>query len=789
MTSGMNAEGGGAALPLGDRYRAIHQLGEGRFGPTYLAEDMAEDANTNANAEEANAEEANAESVNRTHERCVVKPFVPPIEDKTLLEQARSLFEQNAGVLYELGHKQLPEFRRLLQVEDANGGRLFFVRDYVDGSTYQQLLQARQRSGGRFNETEITQLLYDLLPVLSYLHTMGIAHGDISPSNIVLRHADGLPVLVDLGYIKAMTAAVRERLSLEGSGSISTQIGKVGYIPQEQLDTGRAEATSDLYALAASLLVLATGQDPQQLYNSAQGIWKGFDLLSPRLGAILEKMLAVHPAQRFQTTDEVLAALQGDQESQMTAGSFTEADAGAVNGAALYETGASDASSNEPQVSVVYDDDVIVPMTTVGAHAVRPEEVSSTYMTHGKDDHEPPSDDEIRDQDASRQAILPLLILLGVLATLLGLAWLRSALSSPRNSGGSPAALTSGGATIQGPYSPEEAARRQEIRNRQTAIGLGENTFERLVDRLFYDQYPSLETSGPNGGRKALTSAPEDEPLRIRWENTALSLLDALEGNFSQRSVERIGEYSESDRARWESQVNDVDVSERSLYDLTDTKFSTLFPDQVGRDFSQRPTGQLYYAIADDTAQEIASGSLRENVQFAEGAYSQLLDDRLGAGGGQVYTLQLTAGQLLRLNLNASGESTLISIYPPPSGTEERPAIIADSEQKTWSGEVTQTGIYEVVVVNQSTAAIDYQLTLSVDNVSSSPPVAPEEEDLPPVSDNEPPVSDGEESPTDSAEDGTSRSESGSETTGSGNGSETGGENADSGDSDSTRAE
>ncbi|MGB3573359.1 MAG: hypothetical protein WBA01_15050, partial [Phormidesmis sp.] len=483
--------------------------------------------------------------------------------------------------------------------------------------------------------------------------------------------------------------------------------------------------------------------------------------LSPRLGAILEKMLAVHPSQRFQSTDEVFAALQGTQANQTIAdqtiaNSLNEAGPSAVNGAAFYDTDApTDAA--EPDVIVVYDDDVVVPMTAVGAHAIRPDEVSSTYMTHGDSDIPESAEDELTDQRASRQAILPLLILLAVFATLLGLAWLRSSLFSPRDSGGPSPALNSGSSPLQGPYSPEEAARRSEIRSRQEATGLGENTFERLVDRLFYDQYPALETSGPNGGRKALTSAPEDEPLRIRWENIALNLLDALEGDFSQRSLEKVGEYGESDRARWQSQVNGVNISTRSLYDLTDAKFATLFPQQTGRNFLQQPTGQLYYAIADDTAQDIASGSLRENVQFAEGAYSQSLDGRLGAGGGQVYTMQLTAGQLLRLNLNASGESTLISIYPPPSATEERPAIIDDSEQKTWSGEVTQTGIYEVTIVNQSTAAVDYQLTLSVDNVSSNPVVAPEEEDLPPVPADE-------ESPTDSTEAETSQSEDEGET-------------------------
>ena len=97
-----------------------------------------------------------------------------------------------------------------------------------------------------------------------------------------------------------------------------------------------------------------------------------------------------------------------------------------------------------------------------------------------------------------------------------------------------------------------------------------------------------------------------------------------------------------------------------------------------------------------------------------------------------MYLLELTAGQLLRLNIEAPADSTLLSLYLPES-TEDNSAVFSDSEQTTWSGSIARSGFYELVVVNTSAKPIDYQLAASVDNVTISPPIAPDGEELPPI--------------------------------------------------------
>ncbi|MEM8717457.1 MAG: serine/threonine-protein kinase, partial [Cyanobacteria bacterium P01_G01_bin.4] len=498
MNSGANSDGRSDAVsPLGDRYKVVRELGRGGFGQTYLAENLS-----------------------RHHELCVVKEFVPRLEDKAMVEKAKALFSREANVLYQLNHKQIPEFHELLEVETADSGRLFLVQEYVEGPTFQQLLQQRQNAGGSFRESEVTQLLYDLLPVLSYIHSLGIIHRDISPENLISRREDGLPALIDFGSLKEMAAGVRSQLSIEGVGPAVTRIGKVGYVPPEQLSSGSADPTSDLYGLAATLLVLANGKDPQTLHDTFHGTWSGFDVLSPKLGAILEKMLQPEPANRFQSADEVLAALSSNEADQGYPAVGNSAIYPPVNPMEPVDTMPQTVFDEHMHSEAIAYEDTVVPLSEVSGQPDEPE-ISSTYETTLAESsvHEPDIEEELERRD-ERQALIPLLIMLGTLGTLLLFAWFRLRRPAAPIVAEPPRPNVSETVSDTGGFSLEETERKREIRDRREVLGLGENTFTRLVDQLFYAKYPDLLTSGPNGGRKALTTAPEDEPLRIRWDET-----------------------------------------------------------------------------------------------------------------------------------------------------------------------------------------------------------------------------------------------------------------------------
>jgi serine/threonine-protein kinase len=192
-------------LILDERYRVVRQLGQGGFGRTYLAQDL-----------------------HRFDELCVLKEFAPQVQGSYALQKAEELFEREAGVLYKLQHPQIPKFRELFQVKQEGEGLLFLVQDYVDGQTYHALLDARKRQGLRFNEAEVMQLLLKLLPVLEYIHALGVVHRDISPDNLILRSTDGLPVLIDFGGVKQVAATVIYQLKASAAGALPRDPDSLG---------------------------------------------------------------------------------------------------------------------------------------------------------------------------------------------------------------------------------------------------------------------------------------------------------------------------------------------------------------------------------------------------------------------------------------------------------------------------------------------------------------------------------------------------------------------------------
>ncbi len=266
---------------LQNRYRLVQILGQGGFGRTYLAEDQS-----------------------RFNELCAIKEFSTTQSDPTVLAKARELFQREAATLYQLQHPQVPQF----QASFAEGERLFLVQDYVEGKTFLDLLNEQKTYGRSLTEPAVKQLLMSLLPVLAYIHSKGIIHRDISPDNIILRQSDSLPVLIDFGVVKEIAT----RLISGKTVNVATTVGKLGYAPSEQVQSGRAYPSSDLYSLAVTAIVLLTGREPQDLYDDVQLTWnwQQWVQVDENLARVLDKMLSYRPGDRFQNATDVLQALQ-----------------------------------------------------------------------------------------------------------------------------------------------------------------------------------------------------------------------------------------------------------------------------------------------------------------------------------------------------------------------------------------------------------------------------------------------------------------------------------------------
>ncbi|MEG4241802.1 serine/threonine-protein kinase [Microcoleus sp. MON2_D6] len=626
-------------ITLNNHYRIVRELGHGGFGRTYLAEDA-----------------------HRFNEPCVLKEFAPQVHGSYALQKSEELFEREAGVLYKLQHNQIPRFRELFRVTISDRGYLFLVQDYVPGQTYRFLLDARKRQGLRFIEAEINQLLQQILPVLEYIHSLGVIHRDISPDNLILRSSDGMPVLIDFGGVKQVAATV-ESLFAEANGTPApaTRIGKLGYAPVEQMQMGIVSPHSDLYALAATVLVLLTGKEPHQLLDShtLNWNWRSECSLSPNLSLVLDKMLAQQPSQRYSSAREVMLALSGNPPLQPPLPPAPDFGL-----------------AQPPDLSPI---PVPAPVPKLPGTPVRVAAIGNQQKM---------------------PAWKMVLFVVAVLSSMGGIGWL---------AGNSLLNLKSKLQNVSQPSNPKQQ-QEDALQDRFVKLKIDDRFYSgyvNLVDETFYAKYPEL------GGR-LLKEGDDDRQWRERWQKIGDELLDKLE-NLSSDARARLGTYDTTDIDRWKTEVNKLNLSSRALYDLADARFFYWFPQQPrDRNLIGKPIGQIWQAITADELEALQAGSTVESVEFDRLSKSKSLTGNLKPGEGKAYIARLAQNQTLRVNLQAPRKSTLLSIYTP-GRTKGARALLEDAEGLSWSGLLDDTGFYEFVVVSQASEPIAYELNLTAE--------------------------------------------------------------------------
>ena len=279
----------GMPLILGGRYLPERLLGQGGFGAAFLAVDR----------------------YSPKKAKCVIKQFQPSGNlSPQALEKAKNLFFQEAHVLEDLGreHPQIPDLYAFfpLKVKNQLTGEeeqfFYLAQEYIDGKNLEEILQQQQKP---FQESEVKNLLQELLLILKFIHENGSIHRDIKPSNI-MRDKNGRLYLLDFGAVKQATN------NPNNTQEKSTTIYSAGFAPPEQQLGNQVSAATDLYALAATCVMLLTNRDPDELYDPQKQVWNWQNYapnISADLARVFNKMLLANPLDRFQSCGEVLTAL------------------------------------------------------------------------------------------------------------------------------------------------------------------------------------------------------------------------------------------------------------------------------------------------------------------------------------------------------------------------------------------------------------------------------------------------------------------------------------------------
>lgn len=268
--------------PLGGRYQIINKLGAGGFGRTFLAEDLHLPG----------------------HPQCVVKQLKPQTSEPETLAMARRLFDTEAEVLYQLGnHDQIP--RLLAHFEDNE--EFYLAQEFIEGEP----LTKEFAKGQPWIESQVIELLQDILQVLAFVHEQQVIHRDIKPPNLIRRQGDGKIVLIDFGAVKQVSSQVVNPET--GETNLTISIGTKGYMPNEQL-AGNPRFSSDVYAVGMLGIQALTGVHPKSMGEDPQTgemIWREHaPHVSPELAGILDKMVCYDFRDRYLTAADALVALQ-----------------------------------------------------------------------------------------------------------------------------------------------------------------------------------------------------------------------------------------------------------------------------------------------------------------------------------------------------------------------------------------------------------------------------------------------------------------------------------------------
>jgi serine/threonine protein kinase len=263
------------------KYRLLDRIGMGGMGQVYLAEHMA------------------------MRRRVAVK-VLPPDRSGNPFARERFLREARAAAAVE--H---PNLVRVYDIEH-DGEVFFLVMEYIDGVSLHDLVARR----GPLAPERAAHYLAQVASGLAALHERALVHRDIKPANLLLDRA-GVVRVLDLGLVRSQLDD--DELTRQEGAKV---IGTADYLaPEQALHCSKVDARADVYGLGGTAYYLLAGTPPftaekvsQKLIahqvQEARPVHHARPGVPPGLSAVVQKMLAKKPEDRFQSAAEVLAALR-----------------------------------------------------------------------------------------------------------------------------------------------------------------------------------------------------------------------------------------------------------------------------------------------------------------------------------------------------------------------------------------------------------------------------------------------------------------------------------------------
>jgi serine/threonine-protein kinase len=272
---------------LNGKYRVVAEVGEGSMGRVYTAEHIS------------------------LKKRVALKVLHRDLE---LTEETLQRFQREGIALGKFTH---PNAIQIFDFDRAEGGIFFLAMEFVEGVDLHEFL----RQEGRLPVSRAVDLVAQILSALAEAHRHGIVHRDLKPENVMVVRGTGGDVAV-----KVLDFGLSKLVGLPMGSSLQTQPGRIMgtplYMAPEQGTGEEVDHRSDLYAVGLILYELVTGELPFKGKTITELLMKQAtqpvpalreshpDLELPdALDDLIAKALAKRREDRFQTAEEMLAAL------------------------------------------------------------------------------------------------------------------------------------------------------------------------------------------------------------------------------------------------------------------------------------------------------------------------------------------------------------------------------------------------------------------------------------------------------------------------------------------------
>jgi serine/threonine protein kinase len=280
-----------SVLPPGsrlDQFEIVRLLGYGIDAVSYLAVDRA------------------------TGERVVLKLPAESANDAP----AAARFRREAAIIQRLHHPNIQGAARSPVARDAS----YIALEYVDGRSLRDWLESDEPP----TVADVVNIGVQIALALQYAHEHGVVHRDLKPENVIVLPS-GQVKLIDFG--NARMQGMR-RLTWRVRGEAA---GTPDYMAPEQVEGGRGDPRTDIYALGVLLFELLSGRVPfegdnanavmyQQVHSEPPGLGELRPGIPAGLQAIVARALRKRPDERYQRAADLAHDLQRyDRPGEMIA--------------------------------------------------------------------------------------------------------------------------------------------------------------------------------------------------------------------------------------------------------------------------------------------------------------------------------------------------------------------------------------------------------------------------------------------------------------------------------------